>query len=187
MLRSLMLVTAAGALTMVPGVAVAQTQCGGIWAARCNVSKGPKTKSTDKAKVNEAAPAANASANAAANADENSAVAGASPPKASATGVANANPNSAAATDVTGANANGAVVAGAGSLGATALAAINPGQTVKTSDGAALGTVSKVVNAPDGSISQVIVTSAEGRSFPVAASKLSVAGGVVIVTDSGDR
>src|SRR3954464_5936023 len=68
MLRNLMLVTAAGALHLVQGGAIAQTECGGIWAAHCNVSKGPKS-GTAKAKANEAAPAANASPNAAANAD----------------------------------------------------------------------------------------------------------------------
>lgn len=180
--KPLMLATAAGALIMVHGGALAQDHCDGIWAARCNLPKGPKPKSADKAKANDAAPAA--SANADANANANSAVAGATPPKASATGVANANPNSAAATGTTGANA--AVVAGAGALGASALGGISTGQSVKTSGGAALGTVSKIVKGPDGAVSQIIVTSAQGRSFPVAASKLSISGGAVIVTDSSD-
>ena len=40
MLRTpLMLATAAGALIMIQGTASAQTQCGGIWAARCNLPK----------------------------------------------------------------------------------------------------------------------------------------------------
>lgn len=182
--RPLMLATAAGALIMVQGAASAQTQCGGIWAARCNLPKGPSTKKADKAKANEVAPAANASANAAVNANPNSAVAGATPPKASATGVANANPNSAAATGTTGADA--AVVAGAGALGASSLAGISTGLAVKGADGSALGTVSKVVKGPDGAISQIIVTSSTGRSFPVAAGKLSVSGGAVIVTDSSE-
>jgi hypothetical protein len=185
MLRNLMLVTAAGALIMIQGAAVAQTECGGIWAARCNLPKGPKTKSADTAKAKDATAGANASSTAAANANANSAVAGAAPPKASATGVANANPNSAAATGSTG--ANGAVVAGAGALGASAVAGIATGQTVKGSDGTALGTVSQVIKAQDGSISKVIVTSSSGRSFPVAASKLSVSGGAVIVTDSSEQ
>ena len=149
--KPLMLATAAGALIMVHGGALAQDHCDGIWAARCNLPKGPKPKSADKA---------------------------------SATGVANANPNSAAATGTTGANA--AVVAGAGALGASALGGISTGQSVKTSGGAALGTVSKIVKGPDGAVSQIIVTSAQGRSFPVAASKLSISGGAVIVTDSSD-
>jgi hypothetical protein len=183
MLRTLMLATAPGALIMVQGAASAQTQCGGIWAARCNLPKGP-SKKADKAKANEAVPAANASANAAVNANPNSAVAGATPPKASATGVANANPNSAAATGATGADA--AVVAGAGALGASSLAGISTGLAVKGADGSALGTVSKVVKGPDGIISQIIVTSSTGRSFPVAAGKLSVSGGAVIVTDSSE-
>lgn len=180
--KPLMLATAAGALIMVQGGALAQDHCDGIWAARCNQPKGPKPKSADKLKANDAAPPA--SVNADANANANSAVTGATPPKASATGVANANPNSAAATGTTGANA--AVVAGAGALGASALGGITTGQSVKTSGGAALGTVSKIVKGPDGTVSQIIVTSAQGRSFPVAASKLSISGGAVIVTDSGD-
>ena len=185
MLRTpLMLATAAGALIMVQGTASAQTQCGGIWAARCNLPKGPSAKKADKAKANEAAPAANASANAVVNANPNSAVAGTTPPKASATGVANASPNSAAATGTTGADA--AVVAGAGALGASSLGGISTGLAVKGADGSALGTVSKVVKGPDGAISQIIVTSASGRSFPVAAGKLSVSGGAVIVTDSSE-
>jgi len=181
--KPLMLATAAGALFMVQGGAFAQTQCdggGGIWAGHCKGKAAKKpADATDKA-----APAANASPNAAANANANSAVAGATPPKASATGVANANPNSAAATGTTGANA--AVVAGAGALGASALGGISTGQSVKTSGGAALGTVSKIVKGPDGTVTQIIVTSSSGRSFPVAAGKLSVSGGAVIVIDSGD-
>jgi hypothetical protein len=170
-MRNLMLVTAAGALIMIQGAAVAQSECGGIWAARCNLPKGPKKKAPDAA--------------AAANANPNSAVAGATPPKASATGVANANPNSAAATGTTGANA--AVVADAGALGAAADVGIATGLTVKGSDGTALGKVSQVIKGPDGSISRIIVTSASGRSFPVAGGKLSVSGGTVIVTDSSEQ
>ena len=171
MLRTpLMLATAAGALIMIQGTASAQTQCGGIWAARCNLPKGPSAKKADKAKVNEAAPAANASTTAADNANPNS--------------VANASPNSAAAIGTTGADA--AVVAGAGALGASSLGGISTGLAVKGADGSALGTVSKVVKGPDGAISQIIVTSASGRSFPVAAGKLSVSGGAVIVTDSSE-
>ena len=180
--KPLMLATAAGALIMVQGAAVAQEQCGGIWAAHCNVSKGPKTKSADKAKAD-----ANASANAAANANANSAVAGAIPPNASATGVANANPNSAAATGTTGADANAAVAAGAGALGATALAGISAGATVKTGSGTTLGTVSQIVKAQDGSVSRVIVTSSSGRSFAIPAARLSVADGVIIATDGSDQ
>src|SRR5436190_6918052 len=186
MLRKLMLVTVAGALTMVQGAAaVAQAECGGIWAAHCNAPKGPKSKASDKAQTNDAAPAASASPNAEANANENSAVAGATPPKASATGMANASPNSAAATGTTGAaaNANAAVVAGAGALGASSIAGIAAGQDVKGSDGTVLGKISQVMKGPDGSISKVIVTSSSGRSFPVAAGKLSVSGGAVIVSE----
>src|SRR5437868_446386 len=71
--KPLMLAAAAGALIMVQGAAVAQTQCGGIWAARCNLPKGPKTKAADK-KAKDAAPAADASPTGAANAKANSAV-----------------------------------------------------------------------------------------------------------------
>jgi hypothetical protein len=184
MLRTpLTLGAAAGALIMVQGMAVAQPQCdgaGGIWANHCK-AKGPK-KGAEPA--DKAAPAANASPDAAANANANSAVAGATPPKPSATGMANANPNSAAATGTV--NANAAVVAGAGALGASALGGISTGQSVKTSGGAALGMVSKIVKGPDGTVTQIIVTSAQGRSFPVAASKLSLSGGAVIVTDSSE-
>src|SRR4051812_10298110 len=80
--KSLMLATAAGALIMVQGAANAQAECGGIWAGRCNAPKGQKSKPADK-KANDAAPAANASPNAEENASTNSAVAGATPPKAS--------------------------------------------------------------------------------------------------------
>src|SRR3954471_986406 len=101
--KPLMLVTAAGALIMVQGAAGAQTECGGIWAARCNLPKGPKTKAADK-KAKDAAPAAGASPTAAANANANGAVA---------------------------ADANAAVVAGAGALGASSIAGIATGQAVK--------------------------------------------------------
>src|SRR5689334_9679673 len=178
--KPLLLVTAAGAFIMIQGAAVAQTQCGGIWAARCNLPKGPK-KADAKAKAQEATP--QASANADVHASANSAVNGATPPNASATGAANANANSAAATDTTGA----AAAAGAGALGAAVLTGVTTGQTVKTSAGAALGTVTKVVKGPDGAVSQVIVTSAQGKSFPVAAGKISLSGGVLIVSDSSDQ
>jgi len=181
--KPLLLGAAAGALIMLQGAAVGQTQCGGIWAARCNLPKGPKKKAADTAKPTDAAPAPNASANVEANANANSAVAGATPPNASATGVANANPNSAAATDTTGA----AVVAGAGALGASSLAGISAGQSVKSADGTALGKVTEVIKAGDGSITRVIVTSPAGRSFPVAAGKLSMNGGVLIVSDPSEQ
>jgi len=183
--KPLMLGIAAGALIMVQGGANAQAQCdggGGIWANHCK-SKGPKS-GADKSKPAATTATPNASATAAVNANENSAVAGATPPNASATGVANAAPNSAAATGMTGANA--AVVAGAGALGASAMTGISAGASVRSSSGAVLGTVSQIVTGPDGSISRIIVTSPQGRSFPVAAGKLSVSGGAVIVTDSGD-
>jgi len=164
--KPLMLAAAAGALIMVQGAAVAQTDCGGIWAARCNQPKGPKTKAADK-KAKDAAPAAAASPNAAANANANGAV----------------------ATGTTGAAAdeNAAVVAGAGALGASSLGGIAAGQSVKSSDGTVLGKVSQVMKGPDGSISKVIITSPTGRSFPVAAGKLSVSGGAVIVTDNSEQ
>ena len=163
--KPLMLAAAAGALIMVQGAAVAQTDCGGIWAARCNQPKGPKTKAADK-KAKDSAPAAAASPNAEANANANSAVAG---------------------TSGTAANANAAVVAGAGALGASSLGGIAAGQSVKSSDGTVLGKVSQVMKGPDGSISKVIITSPTGRSFPVAAGKLSVSGGAVIVTDNSEQ
>jgi len=163
--KPLMLAAAAGALIMVQGAAVAQTDCGGIWAARCNQPKGPKTKAADK-KAKDSAPAAAASPNAEANANANSAVAG-------TTGAA--------------ADANAAVVAGAGALGASSVAGIAAGQSVKSSDGTVLGKVSQVMKGPDGSISKVIITSPTGRSFPVAAGKLSVSGGAVIVTDNSEQ
>jgi len=163
--KPLMLAAAAGALIMVQGAAVAQTDCGGIWAARCNQPKVPKTKAADK-KAKDAAPAAAATPNAAPNANASSAVAG-------ATGAA--------------ADANAAVVAGAGALGASSLGGIAAGQSVKSSDGTVLGKVSQVMKGPDGSISKVIITSPTGRSFPVAAGKLSVSGGAVIVTDNSEQ
>ena len=149
--KPLMLAAAAGALIMVQGAAVAQTDCGGIWAARCNLPKGPKTKAADK-KAKEAAPADAATTNTGAAAD-----------------------------------ANAAVVAGAGALGASSIAGIAAGQAVKSSDGTVLGKVSQVMKGPDGSVSKVIVTSPAGRSFPVAAGKLSISGGAVIVTDTSGQ
>jgi len=162
--KPLMLATAAGALILFQGAAGAQTQCGGIWAAHCNLPKGPKTKPA-KAKASEAPPAADASP--------------------AATASATASPTSAAATGTTGAtaDANAAAVAGAGALGASSVAGIATGQAVKGSDGTVLGKVTQVVKAQDGSISRVIVTSPTGRSFPVAAGKLSISAGAVIVTD----
>jgi len=151
--KPLMLAAAAGALVMVQGAAVAQSECGGIWAARCNLPKGHKTKSAEK-KANDTAPPATAAAPT----------------------------NTGAAAD-----ANAAVVAGAGALGASSVAGIAAGQAVKGSDGTVLGKVSQVVKGPDGSISSVIVTSPGGRSFPVAAGKLSISGGAVIVTDSSGQ
>jgi hypothetical protein len=92
--------------------------------------------------------------------------------KASATGTANADQNA---------------VVMAGSLGATTLGSLSTGQTVKSSGGTALGKVSKVVKGSDGSVTQVIVTSPTGRSFPITANRLSVSGGVVIATDSSEQ
>ncbi|WP_037552152.1 hypothetical protein [Sphingomonas sp. URHD0057] len=157
MLRKPLMLAAAGALIMVQGAAGAQTECGGIWAARCNLPKGGKAKPADK-KAKDPTPAADAAP------------------------AANANANSAVAAD-----ANAAVVAGAGALGASSIAGIAAGQAVKGSDGSVLGKVSQVMKGPDGSISKVIVTSSTGRSFPVAAGKLSVSGGAVIVTDSSGQ
>src|SRR3954452_17411289 len=59
--KPLMLAAAAGGLIMVQGAAVAQTDCGGIWAARCNQPKPPKTKPADK-KAKDAVQAAGAGA-----------------------------------------------------------------------------------------------------------------------------
>jgi sRNA-binding protein len=91
---------------------------------------------------------------------------------ASATGTANADQNA---------------IVMAGSLGATTLSGLSTGQTVKSSGGTALGKVSKIVKGSDGSVTQVIVTSPTGRSFPITANKLSVSGGVVVVTDSSEQ
>jgi hypothetical protein len=83
--------------------------------------------------------------------------------------------------------AAGASAGAGGAVAGGALAGLATGQSVKSSGGAALGKVSKIVKASDGSVSQVIVTSSTGRSFPVAASKLSISGGVVTASDSSDQ
>jgi hypothetical protein len=99
---------------------------------------------------------------------------------AASEGAANASASSAA-------NGGQNAIIMAGSLGATTLGGLSAGQTVKSSGGTALGKVSKVVKGSDGSVTQVIVTSPTGRSFPITASKLSVSGGVVIATDSNEQ
>jgi hypothetical protein len=151
---------AASALIAVGSTATAQQECGGIWAARCAAKAGahPAKKKADAKAVDEAPAASEGAAGASAN--------------ASAAGAANADQNA---------------IVMAGSLGAVALPGLATGLTVKTSGGTTVGTVSKVVKGSDGSVSQIIVTSPSGKSFPLAANKLSMSGGVVIAADSTDQ
>lgn len=86
---------------------------------------------------------------------------------ASTTGIAHANSHSVLA--------NGMVVSGS-------LAGLTTGQTVKTSGGTTLGTVSQVVTGSDGSIRLVVVTSSTGQTFRLLPTSLSIGGGVVTTT-----
>lgn len=83
---------------------------------------------------------------------------------ASTTGIAHANSHSVLA--------NGMVVSGS-------LAGLTTGQTVKTSGGTTLGTVSQVVTGSDGSIRLVVVTSSTGQTFRLLPTSLSIGGGIV--------
>jgi hypothetical protein len=159
MLRKPLMGVAAAAVIVTGSAAFAQPECGGIWAARCNAKGGAQPAKKKNADTHEQTPAGSEKA-------ANASAAGA------ATGAANADQNA---------------VVMAGSLAATALGGLSTGQTVKTSGGTALGKVSKIVKGSDGSVTQVIVTTPNGHSFPLAPSKLRVSGGVVTATDSSEQ
>lgn len=83
---------------------------------------------------------------------------------ASPTGIAHASPNS---------------VLARGSVSGTSLPGLATGLTVQTNTGTSLGTVSRVITGSDGSIRAVVVTSATGRTYTLAANTLNISGKVV--------
>lgn len=89
------------------------------------------------------------------------------PANASPVGVAHANENS---------------VLASGSVTAATLHGLNTGLTVKSSAGTTLGTVSRVITGPDGSIRLIEVTSPSGATLRFPATSLSISGGVVTTT-----
>jgi hypothetical protein len=92
------------------------------------------------------------------------------PLHASPTGIAHASSRSVLA--------RGAVVSGS-------LVGLTAGQTVRTSSGTTLGTVSQIVTGSNGSIRLVIVTSSTGQTFRLSPTMLSLSGGVVTTTQFG--
>lgn len=66
---------------------------------------------------------------------------------------------------------------------ASSLPGLAPGLRVQNSDGKAIGTVSQVLTASDGSIRKVIVMSPVGNLFKVSPTSLTVSNGVVITTE----
>jgi hypothetical protein len=62
------------------------------------------------------------------------------------------------------------------------LPGLNTGLTVKGSDGATIGTVSRVVTGNDGMIRLVVASSSTGRMIRLAPNTLSISGGVVTTT-----
>jgi hypothetical protein len=89
------------------------------------------------------------------------------PAHASPVGVAHANENS---------------VLASGSVAAATLPGLNTGLTVKSSSGTSLGTISRVITGPDGSIRLIEVTSPGGATLRFPANSLSISGGVVTTT-----
>jgi hypothetical protein len=148
--------------------------------ANARVNAGAPSQSAIDARVNSQG-AANASPNGIANAHPNSALhtQPMTSPTTNATngkGLMNASPNAVAK-----ANANSALARSA--VPATALPGLTTGLTVKNADGTAIGTVSQVVTASDGSIRLVIVTSPTGETLRLAPNMLSISGGVVTMTN----
>jgi hypothetical protein len=105
------------------------------------------------------------------------------PARASATGIAHANEHAGLSTTTAAATAPArARVAYARG----ALAALNPGMTVRTASGRTLGTVTSVKRAADGTVRTVLVRTASGarRIVNLAPRSLSVSGDVVTTTQS---
>lgn len=80
------------------------------------------------------------------------------------------------------AHANSNSVLARGAVNASALPGLSTGLSVRTSSGATLGKVSRVVTGADGSIRAVVVTSPSGKIVQLPPSSLSVSGGVVTTT-----
>ena len=89
------------------------------------------------------------------------------PAHASPVGLAHANENS---------------VLASGSVAAATLPGLNTGLAVKSTSGTSLGTISRVITGPDGSIRLIEVTSPGGATLRFPANSLSISGGVVTTT-----
>ena len=70
------------------------------------------------------------------------------------------------------------------SVPASSLPGLAAGLTVQTSAGKAIGRVSQVITASDGSIRKVIVVSPVGHLFKLSPTSLTVEGGVVTTTEA---
>lgn len=66
-----------------------------------------------------------------------------------------------------------------GAVQASALPGLHDGLTVKSSGGATIGTVNRIVTGSDGKIRLVVATSSTGRTIRLAPNLLSISGGVV--------
>jgi sporulation protein YlmC with PRC-barrel domain len=71
-----------------------------------------------------------------------------------------------------------------GAVSASTLQGLTTGLTVNNSTGTQVGTVSQVVTGTDGSIRQVIVTGANGKTYRLAPTTLSISGNVVTTTST---
>jgi hypothetical protein len=85
------------------------------------------------------------------------------------------------------AHANAKAGLAAASGGASSLASLTTGMTVRTASGQTIGTVSRVVRSADGTVRTVLVrTSTRGkRLVNLAPRSLSISGGVVTTTQTG--
>ena len=82
------------------------------------------------------------------------------------------------------AHANQNSVLARGAVSSTALPGLTTGLTVNDSGGTSIGTVSQVVTGSDGSIRMVLVTGANGQTYRLPASSLTISGGVVTTTST---
>jgi hypothetical protein len=71
----------------------------------------------------------------------------------------------------------------AGTVRTRSLADLNRGMIVRDTNGATIGTVSRVLRSGDGTVRNVLVRSADGtRTIPLSPGTLSVSGGLVTTT-----
>ena len=81
-------------------------------------------------------------------------------------------------------NANERSVLADGAVAADTLEGLTTGQTVNSSTGTSLGTISQIVTGKDGSIRTVIVTTSTGQTIRLPANSLTISGDVVTTTST---